>query len=176
MFRLYKKFALSLILVLCLIVFLVPDTAYAQGVGAFLKEWGKQSLSIVSEQASSMIGTVAETAYKITLYVVFAVSSVILKLVGFLTLSFISIVDGILCYSDFTSNETVQIGWSIVRDICNMFFIVVLLIIVLCYFGVVYCFCCLLVLFVVFSNVFLALSFLLLFCYLVLCYFVIVVF
>ena len=50
-------------------------------------------------------------------------------LLGKVLLAIIEILIGIVQYNDFVNNPAVQTGWTIVRDICNMFFILVLLVI-----------------------------------------------
>lgn len=50
-------------------------------------------------------------------------------ILGKLLVVLIDILLGIVSYNDFTNSRAVEIGWVVVRDLCNMFFIVVLLII-----------------------------------------------
>lgn len=54
--------------------------------------------------------------------------SVIVELLGKLVLLILTILMAFAKYNSFASAAPVEVGWPIVRDICNMFFIVVLLI------------------------------------------------
>lgn len=46
---------------------------------------------------------------------------------GWLTSKIVAMIIGFANYSDFVNNEQVKDGWTVVRDICNMFFILILL-------------------------------------------------
>lgn len=73
----------------------------------------------------------ADAIQTVTAYVLSAITKLLSIVVNFLGVIFTYLVDillGFLRYNDFGRAAPVKIGWVVIRDICNMFFIVVLLI------------------------------------------------
>jgi hypothetical protein len=71
---------------------------------------------------NASVGTVIATVLGWILYP-------IIWLMGQLVILLISILIGVAQYNDFLGSNAVSYGWTLVRDLCNMFFIVILLII-----------------------------------------------
>lgn len=69
----------------------------------------------------------ADTGYLMTL--LGWIFQVIVTFLGWLLVMLINFVSGIFQYNDFLSARVVTIGWPLVRDLCNMFFVVALLLI-----------------------------------------------
>lgn len=59
--------------------------------------------------------------------VVGSIASLAVSALGWIMNKVIAMVIGFAQYSDFVNNEQVKAGWEVVRDICNMFFILILL-------------------------------------------------
>lgn len=59
--------------------------------------------------------------------VVGSIASLAVSALGWMMNKVIAMVIGFAQYSDFVNNEQVKAGWEVVRDICNMFFILILL-------------------------------------------------
>ncbi|MFH1564236.1 MAG: hypothetical protein ABIC82_00050 [bacterium] len=54
------------------------------------------------------------------------------ELFGILVTLLIGFLMRVAAYNDFTTSEAVRLGWGLMRDVCNMFFIVILMIIAVC--------------------------------------------
>ena len=95
-----KRLVFTLILIgLVLVVFLIPQKARADVVG---------------KAVASVVGVIA---------------SIFVAMIGWLITLVISLIVTVAQYNGFTTSPVVGTGWGLVRDICNMFFILILLII-----------------------------------------------
>ena len=95
-----KRLVFTLILIgLVLVVFLIPQKARADVVG---------------KAVASVVGVIA---------------SIFVAMIGWLITLVISLIVTVAQYNGFTTSQVVVTGWGLVRDICNMFFILILLII-----------------------------------------------
>ncbi|MCX6784883.1 MAG: hypothetical protein NTV81_03025 [Candidatus Komeilibacteria bacterium] len=111
-----RKFwlVLSLILVLSLTIFSVTQAAGSVGVtdGEFdVKDGG-------------VTGAVQQILLNVLLTLV--------KVVAKILLWFIGILSGLFSYNDFGNMEAIQVAWPLVRDLANIFFVVILLYIGFC--------------------------------------------
>lgn len=102
--------ALSLVFLLVICLFVVPQTCHAW-------EW-------LNSLAGSAASSAAEKAFSLIMYIV----ALLVEFVAWIFTWVVDIFLGFARYNDFANAAPVKLGWVIVRDICNMFFIVVLLI------------------------------------------------
>ncbi|MFA5135034.1 MAG: hypothetical protein WC505_04605 [Patescibacteria group bacterium] len=78
---------------------------------------------------AGFIGDIVGLALDPIVNVIASIMLFIATILGKLLVVLIDILLNIVKYNDFTNARAVEIGWVVVRDLCNMFFIVVLLII-----------------------------------------------
>ena len=102
-----KRLILTLILIgLVLAVLLIPQIGRAVAA--------KESTDLVSTTIANVVG---------------AIVSLIVAALGFFSILVIKMIIVVASYNSFIQAPAVNLGWTLVRDICNMFFILILLII-----------------------------------------------
>jgi len=102
-----KRLILTLILIgLVLAVLLIPQIGRAVAA--------KESTDLVSTAIANVFG---------------AIASLIVAVLGFFSILVIKMIIVVASYNSFIQAPAVNLGWTLVRDICNMFFILILLII-----------------------------------------------
>ncbi|MFH1413132.1 MAG: hypothetical protein ABIG10_03870 [bacterium] len=99
-----QPYAWILVILLALVCFLFPETALA-------------GLSVLEGFVATVFG-----------WIVYGLVWVI----GQLLVVVIWVLVEIAQYNNFINNDTVTMGWGIVRDLCNMFFILIMLIVAFC--------------------------------------------
>lgn len=77
------------------------------------------------EVLSGTAGTVGDWIAMILSYIAYGLALAIGKILSWL----FSIIDAIFKWPDFVNIKGVVVGWTVVRDLCNMFFVVILLVI-----------------------------------------------
>ncbi len=107
-----KRLALTLFLVSFLGIFAVTRPAHAwwESVGGFL-------------------GGVAEQLANVMLFIFGGLIRGLMSLIGELVLTVTDILIKVAQYNDFLNSQAVSVGWVVVRDVANMFFIIILLVI-----------------------------------------------
>ena len=84
--------------------------------------------SMVPAQAGAVVQAIGKTMEDIAIGAVTTILTAYVNLVGSLMISLITISMSVFQYSKFVDAKVVAIGWSLVRDIVNMFFVIALLI------------------------------------------------
>lgn len=84
--------------------------------------------ALATTPASAQVGSWVTDKIGVSLAQIFGwVLLLLIYVVGYLTIVLTKIFSWAVTYSDFIYNGTVAIGWEIVRDFCNMFFVVAIL-------------------------------------------------
>jgi len=74
---------------------------------------------------SSILGGIVQNIFTLIIWILFGIA----ELLQSITLAALELFMQVAEYNNFTQENTVQLGWTMVRDVANMFFIVALLVI-----------------------------------------------
>jgi len=86
------------------------------------------ALAIGSIIVLAPIGAKADTATALTNVVAF-ILNIFVDIIGSIISLILPVLINIAQFNDFTTASAVTTGWVLIRDVCNMFFIVILLVI-----------------------------------------------
>ncbi len=107
-----------------------PNIAHA-GIGATAGKFAGKAGSAITGAVGNIIGTGVETAgsLMVWLFVVYQLSKIFADLFSGIFLFLINFLIGVSQYNSFLGSQIVTIGWTVTRDIANMFLVVALLVI-----------------------------------------------
>ena len=108
-------------------LFIVTQSAYAMTAAEAAACAANPALCAVRKTAAGAAATNAIGSF--VLLLIANILQVIVMVLGQLMLGLVSILVSVAQYNDFVNSKVVENGWTIVRDVTNMFFILVLLLI-----------------------------------------------
>lgn len=125
MHRIFEKRKLGrwlLVFALAALVVIVPSVVLAQATG------GASTAGAASSGSGGITSSLTNSAITFFAGLLAWFLGIVMNFLGKLILLLVNILLGFLTYNDFAHAAPVEIGWKILRDLSNMFFIVILLI------------------------------------------------
>ncbi|MFA6393895.1 MAG: hypothetical protein WCW25_03430 [Patescibacteria group bacterium] len=97
--------------------------------GSILLLFVANNTAYAVDNSSGVLGTVSNAVGGVVATLIAIIALLVSSALGLLSTLLIQVLINIASYSSFTGAQAVITGWVIIRDICNMFFILILLII-----------------------------------------------